>query len=77
MTTLLEEAISQIRKLPESEQNDIAQSILNQLQQKKYLLKGKSGQELLKFAGSIDSESLQLISQAIEEDCTNININNW
>lgn len=36
-------------------------------------LKGVPGKQLLSFAGSIPKEDLQLISEAIEQDCNQVN----
>ena len=38
---------------------------------------GKPGKELLRFAGDIDIEDLRLMSQAIEQDCEQVNIDEW
>jgi len=38
---------------------------------------GTSGQQLLRFAGVISSEDLELMSKTIEEDCEQIDINEW
>jgi hypothetical protein len=77
MPKLLEKAITQIKKLPESQQNAIAQIVLNILNNSKYSIKGVQGKELIKFAGTISSDDLQLMSQAILEDCERIDINEW
>ena len=77
MPKLLEKAITQIKNLPESEQNAIAQIVLNILNNSKYSIKGVQGKELIKFAGTISSDDLQLMSQAILKDCERIDINEW
>jgi hypothetical protein len=38
---------------------------------------GTSGQQLLRFAGVISSEDLELMSKTIEEDCEQIDVNEW
>jgi len=38
---------------------------------------GKHGKELLHFAGDINLEDLKLMSQAIEQDCEQVNVNEW
>ncbi len=77
MTTLLQEAITQIKKLPESEQNDIAQMLLNRLNKSNFEIKGIKGKDLIKFADFIPYDDLQLISQAILEDCGRVDLNEW
>ncbi|AFZ34873.1 hypothetical protein Sta7437_1305 [Stanieria cyanosphaera PCC 7437] len=38
---------------------------------------GTSGQQLLRFVGEIVLEDLQLMSEAIEEHCEQIDLNEW
>ena len=38
---------------------------------------GTPGTQLLRFAGSIPSDDLQLISEAITQDCEEVDINEW
>ena len=38
---------------------------------------GKAGKELLSFAGTIEAEDIKAMSQAIEEGCEQVNINEW
>ena len=38
---------------------------------------GVKGQGLLRFAGSIESEDLATIAQAIEEGCEKVNLDEW
>ena len=76
MTKLLEEAIFEIRKLTEFEQNHIATMLLYQLKSTKNI-KGVSGKNLIKFAGKISEEDLQLMNEAIIEDCEKVDINEW
>lgn len=38
---------------------------------------GASGQQLLRFAGTITSEDLGLMSEAIKKDCEQIDVNEW
>jgi hypothetical protein len=39
--------------------------------------KGKSGKDLLKFAGIINGDDLRLIEKAIEEDCEKVDHGEW
>ena len=39
--------------------------------------KGVPGQRLLRFAGAIDAEDLQTMTQAIEADCERMDLNEW
>ena len=40
-------------------------------------VRGTPGKELLRFAGSIPPEDLQMMSAAIEQDCEQVDINEW
>jgi hypothetical protein len=39
--------------------------------------RGVSGQQLLKFAGTIPKDDLQRMSQAIEEGCEQVDLHEW
>jgi len=41
------------------------------------LLRGRPGRDLLRFAGLIPMSELQLIRQAIELDCSQVNLSEW
>ena len=41
------------------------------------LPRGASGQDLLRFAGSIATEDLQEMSSAIEQGCEQVDSNEW
>jgi hypothetical protein len=77
MTRLLEEAITKVKKLSESEQNTIAQIVLDRLNNTNYGIKGIKGKELIKFAGIIPDDDLELINQAILEGCDRIDLDEW
>lgn len=38
---------------------------------------GTPGQNLLSFAGTINSDDLKVMTQAIEEGCEKVNIDEW
>jgi hypothetical protein len=40
-------------------------------------IRGTSGQQLLQFAGSIPPSDLQLMREAIEQDCEQVDIDEW
>jgi hypothetical protein len=40
-------------------------------------VKGVPGKQLLRFAGSIPKEDLQLMSEAIKQDCEKVDVNEW
>jgi hypothetical protein len=72
--TLQQEILDQLDKLPPEQQRevlDFARSL------SKARPVGKSGMELLSFAGTIEAEDLKAMSQAIEEGCEQVNVNEW
>lgn len=40
-------------------------------------IRGVPGQQLLRFAGAISSDDLQLMREAIEQDCEQVDLNEW
>ena len=40
-------------------------------------VRGTPGQQLLRFAGSISPDDLQLMREAIEQDCERIDVDEW
>ncbi|YAF96957.1 MAG: hypothetical protein AB3A66_04595 [Nodularia sp. CChRGM 3473] len=72
--SIIDEVIEQLRAMPQYLQWQVlefAQSLA------KSQVRGTPGQHLLRFAGSIPPEDLQLIREAIEQDCEQVDINEW
>jgi hypothetical protein len=72
--TLQKDILDQLDKLPPEQQLkvlDFARSL------SKANPVGKPGKELLTFAGIIDAEDIKAMSQAIEDGCEQVNINEW
>jgi hypothetical protein len=70
--SLQKEILDQLSKLPIEQQRqvlDFARTLAKPI--------GKQGKDLLHFAGGINAEDLKLMSQAIEEGCEQVNINEW
>jgi hypothetical protein len=40
-------------------------------------VRGMSGQTLLRFAGLVEPDDIALMKQAIEEDCEQVQLNEW
>lgn len=40
-------------------------------------IQGTPGQQLLRFAGSIPVDDLQLMREAIEQDCERVDVDEW
>jgi len=70
--SLQKEILDQLDKLPFEQQRqvlDFARTLAKPM--------GKPGKELLPFAGGINADDLSLMAQAIEQDCEQINANEW
>ena len=39
--------------------------------------KGVPGRDLLRFAGTIERDDLELMARAIEEDCERVDVDGW
>ncbi len=73
-TSIKNNLIDQVGKLPPELQRkvlDFAQALAMSIP------KGVKGKSLLRFEGIIPDEDLQLISNAIEEGCEKVDINEW
>ena len=70
-TFIKENIVAQIEKLPYELQLRVFEFL------KTLLPKGVEGKTLLKFEGIIDTADLQLMSEAIEESCEKVDINEW
>ena len=69
---LQKEILDQLDKLPVEQQRqvlDFARTLSKPA--------GKRGKDLLYFAGGISADDLTLMAQAIEQDCEQINANEW
>jgi hypothetical protein len=70
--TIIDKVVERLEIMPQHLQYevlDFVRALGNQ--------QGISGKDLLKFAGSIPGDELQLIKAAIEQDCEQIDLNKW
>ena len=75
MSTIIKmKVIEQLETLPENLQRQVLvfiqglQSVVG---------RGVAGKQLLKFAGSIPVDDLELMRQAIEDGCERVDVNEW
>ena len=71
---LKEQILEQVSLLPQEQQRrilDFARALAMSVPV------GARGKELLRFAGAIEADELQMIAQAIEDGCERINLNEW
>jgi hypothetical protein len=70
----IDQVVNQLRLLPQPLQRQVLQ-FARQLVQLN--LQGNPGKRLLKFAGSISADDLNLMQQAILQDCEQLDRDNW
>ncbi len=74
MSTLVDRVVEQLKSLPDELQwrvYEFARSLAASTPQ------GVPGRQLLRFAGAIPSDDLELMRQTIEEDCERVDTNEW
>jgi hypothetical protein len=73
-STIAEELLKQLDQLPLEFQKKVLEfaQALNVV-----TLKGKPGKDLLKFAGTIDQDSLKAMEEAVEYGCERVDNNEW
>lgn len=72
--SIIDEVIEQLKAMPQHLQSQVlefAQTLA------KSQVRGTPGQQLLQFAGSISPEDIQLMREVIEQDCEQVDINEW
>ena len=72
--SIIDQVIEQLNNMPQSLQQQVLQfaRMLGQVR-----IQGTPGQKLLKFAGSIQSDDLALMQNAIEEGCEQVDLDEW
>ncbi|UUO13669.1 MULTISPECIES: hypothetical protein [Aphanizomenonaceae] len=73
-TSISDQIIQQLNIIPQDLQYQVLEFARNLTKSK---IKGVPGKELLKFAGSIPKEDLQLMSEAIKQDCEKVDFDEW
>ncbi|KOR36208.1 MULTISPECIES: hypothetical protein [Planktothricoides] len=73
-TSIIDLVVEQLKVMPQQKQWQVLEFIETLL---KTEVRGTPGKQLLRFAGSIPSDELQLMSEAIAQDCEEVDINEW
>ncbi|BAZ85474.1 hypothetical protein [Dolichospermum compactum] len=73
-TSISDPIIQQLNIIPQDLQYQVLEFARNLTKSK---IKGVPGEELLKFAGSIPKEDLQLMSETIKQDCEKVDFDEW
>jgi len=71
---IIDEVVEQLKVMPQPLQRRVLEFVRSLV---KAEVRGTPGQQLLRFAGSIPSDDLQLMSEAIEQDCERVDIDEW
>ena len=70
----LNEVIEQLQRMPQSLQQQVlefARSLADSP------IQGVPGSQLLRFAGTIPLQDIELMRQAIAQDCEQVDLNEW
>lgn len=70
--SIIDEVVEQLKTMSQHQQSQVLE-FASQLVKNE--IKGTPGNELLSFAGSIHSDDIQLMLEAIEQDCEQVDIN--
>jgi hypothetical protein len=73
-TSIIDQVVEQLRAMPQPLQWQVLKFVRTLVGSK---IRGVSGQQLLRFAGAISSDDLQLMQEAIEQDCEQVDRNEW
>lgn len=71
---IIDEVVEQLKVMPQPLQRQVLEFVRSLV---KAEIRGTPGQQLLRFAGSIPSDDLQLMREAIEQDCERVDIDKW
>jgi hypothetical protein len=72
--TIISEVVKQLRTMPDN----LQQEVLYFTRKLKVSTQvGIPGKNLLQFAGAISPEDLEIMRQAVEVDCEQVDLNEW
>jgi hypothetical protein len=72
--SIIEEVVEQLKGMPQQLQWQVLEFVRTLGNAK---VRGTPGQQLLRFAGSIPADDLQSMREAIEQDCEQVDVNEW
>ncbi|MEO0687371.1 MAG: hypothetical protein AAFY76_20565 [Cyanobacteria bacterium J06649_11] len=73
-TSIINEVVEQLGNMPQHLQSQVLEFARNLV---KTEVKGTPGSQLLRFAGSITADDLQLMREAIEQGCEQVDVDEW
>jgi hypothetical protein len=71
---IIDEVVKQLKVMPQPLQWQVLEFARSLVKSE---VRGTPGQQLLRFAGSIPADDLQLMREAIEQDCERVDIDEW
>ncbi len=71
---IIDEVVEKLKVMPQPLQRQVLEFVRSLV---KSDIRGTLGQQLLRFAGSIPSDDLQLMREAIEQDCERVDSDEW
>ncbi len=71
---IIDEVVEQLKVMPQPLQRRVLEFIRSLVETE---VRGTPGQQLLRFAGSIPADDLQLMREAIAQDCEQIDVDEW
>lgn len=72
--SILDEVVEQLRGMPQSLQKQVLEFAKNLTNS---TVQGVPGSQLLRFAGMIPPDDIALMREAIEQDCEQVDVNEW
>ncbi|WP_066423476.1 hypothetical protein [Anabaena sp. 4-3] len=72
--SIIDEVVEQLRAMPQHLQWQVLEFARTLV---KVEVRGTPGQELLRFAGSSPPDDLQFMREVIEQDCEQVDVNEW
>ena len=72
--TIIDEMVEQLKVMPQHLQWQVLEFVRSLAKSE---IQGTPGKELLSFAGSISPDDLQLMREAIEQDCEQVDLDEW
>lgn len=72
--SIIDKVVEQLKVMPQHLQWQVLEFVQTLVEAE---VSGTPGRQLLRFAGSISSDDIQLMREAIEQDCEQVDINEW
>lgn len=72
--SIIDQVVEQLKAMPQPLQWKVLEFAQTLVASK---IRGVPGQQLLRFAGAIPSDDLQVMREAIEQSCEQVDLNEW